>query len=310
MKKLKIPAKMSRSLHKVGFKLKKHSPEILVVTGTVGVVTSAVMACKATLKVNDILNETKQTVGSIHAVMDNPDYKDQYTAEDGKKDLAIVYTQTGVKFIKLYGPSIALGAASLACILKSHSILRKRNVALAAAYTALDNGFKEYRGRVVERFGKELDRELRYNIKAQEVTTTVVDEKGEEKTVTETVHVADPTSFSPYARCFDTGCIGWEKDAEHNLFFVLQQQNYANELLRAQGYLFLNDVYKMFGFPTTKAGQAVGWIYDEKNPIGDNFVDFGVHDLHDKNKIDFVHGKERSIWLDFNVDGVIWDLMP
>lgn len=111
---------------------------------------------------------------------------------------------------------------------------------------------------------------------------------------------------SYYARFFDEGCTGWTKDSEFNLIFLKQQQNYANELLRKKGHLFLNEVYDMLGIPRTKAGQMVGWIYNEKNPIGDNFVDFGINNARNK---DFVNGYERIILLDFNVDGEILDLI-
>ena len=310
MKKLEIMNSVTRSFHKAGFQLKKHSPEILVVAGVVGTVASAVMACKATTKVGAILEETKETVDIIHDGMENGEINGhEYTEEDGKKDLAVTYVQTGVKFVKLYGPSVVLGALSIGCILTSHRILSKRNVALAAAYATVDKGFKQYRNRVIERFGKEMDRELRYNIKAKEIEETVVDENGKEQTVKKTVQVFDPNDYTGYARCYDDGCTGWTKDPELNLYFLKCQQNQANDKLKAQGYLFLNDVYDMLGIPKTKAGFVVGWIYNEHNPVGDNFVDFGLYDIDKEGCRDFVNGYERSVWLDFNVDGNILDLM-
>ena len=310
MKNLAIVNSMTRNLHKVGFKFKKHSPEILVVAGVVGTVASAVMACKATLKVNDILEETKVEIEKVKTVVaDETISEEKYSEQDAKKDLAIIYAHTGIKFVKLYGPSIILGTLSITGILASNNILRKRNIALAAAYKAIDTGFKEYRSRVVERFGEELDKELRYNVKAKEIKEKVVDENGKEKTVKKTINVADPNFYSDYARCYDDGCKGWVKDSEYNLMFLRNTQSFMNEKLRAQGYLFLNDVYDALGIPRSKAGQVVGWIYDEKNPNGDNFVDFGIYDLYKEGSRDFVNGYERTIWLDFNVDGPILDLI-
>lgn len=300
---------VSRTFHRTGFQLKKHSPEILMVGGAVGVVVSAVMACKATTKISEITEETKNTVETIHSCINDPDMADKYTEEDSKKDLAIVYVQTGLKFAKLYGPSVVLGVVSLGCMLTSHKILRKRNIALAAAYATIDKGFKEYRGRVVERFGKDLDRELRYNIKAKEIEETIKNEDGTETVVKKTVSVADVNEYSDYARFFDESCSGWEKDPELNLVFLKQQQNYANDLLRAKGHLFLNEVYDLLGIPRSKAGQVVGWIYDEEDPVGDNFVDFGIYDLYDERKRAFVNGFERTILLDFNVDGDILNMI-
>ena len=305
MKNTELMDKMTRSFSRTCLKFKKHSPEILITVGVIGTVASAVLACKASMKVNEILEETKDQIDKIHECAADPDLEDRYTEEDSKKDLSIVYTQTGVKLVKLYGPSVVLGAASIGCILASHNIIHKRNIALAAAYTAAEQRFKEYSGRVIERFGEELDRELKYNITTKEIEEVTVDEDGNEQTVTKTVEVADPNQNSIYARFFDDGCKGWEKNAELNLFFLKQTQNWANERLKAKGHLFLNDVYEMLGIPKTAAGQIVGWVYDEKNPIGDNFVDFGIYDLYNERKRAFVNGYERSILLDFNVDGDI-----
>ena len=310
MNKMELFKNVTRNFNKASLKLKKYSPEILVVAGVVGTVASAVMACKATTKVGQIMDKAKKDIKLIHDSVEHPEnLPEEYTVEDSKKDLAIVYAHTGLDFIKLYGPSVALGALSIASILTSNNILRKRNVAIAAAYTVVDSGFKEYRGRVIERFGEELDKELKLNIKAKEFEETVVDGKGKEKTVKKTVNVAEPNEYSDYARCFDDGCAGWDKDSEYNLMFLRHQQNHANEMLRSKGYLFLNDVYDMLGIPRTRAGQVVGWIYDEKNPIGDNYVDFGIYDITREKNRDFVNGYERSIWLDFNVDGNILDLI-
>lgn len=310
MKVKEIINSVSYNAHRIGFKIKKASPEIMVVAGVVGVVTSTVMACKATTKVNDILEETRKQVDDVHNVLDSDIItEEEYNNDDAKKDLAIIYTQTGVKLIKLYAPSVIVGALSITGILASHKILKKRNVALTAAYATIDRSFKEYRGRVVERFGKELDRELRYNIKAQEIEEKTVDKDGNETVEKKTISVVDPNMYSDYARIFDNGSMGWTKDPEYNLMFLKLQQNQANDRLRAQGYLFLNDVYDMLGIPRTKAGQIVGWIYDEENPVGDNFVDFGIYDIYNEKACDFVNGRERSIVLDFNVDGNILDMI-
>lgn len=303
-------SKLTRTLNRVGLKLKKHSPEILVVTGVVGTVASAVMACKATTKIDEVLAETKDNIEKTKDYVEKKGFSEKYTEEDYKKDLTIFYAKGGLELVKLYAPSVALGALSITAILSGHNVLRKRNVALAAAYATVEKGFKEYRGRVVERFGEELDRELKYNIKAKEVEETTVDEKtGEEKVTKKTVNVVDPNNYSTYARFFDDGCTGWTKNPEYNLMFLKNQQRYANDLLKSRGHLFLNEVYDMLGIPRTKAGQVVGWIYDEEYPNGDNFVDFGIYDLYNEKARDFVNGYEKTILLDFNVDGDIMNLI-
>lgn len=309
MKKTELMANVTRMFYKAGFQLKKHSPEILVSVGVVGTITSAVLACKSTLKVNDVIDEAKTNIDDIHAAAETGKTKagKEYSLEDSKKDLAIVYAQTGVKFVKLYGPALALGAASISCMLASHNILHKRNAALAAAYTAVDKGFKEYRERVIERFGKDVDKELKYNIKAKQIEETVTDEKGKEKKTKTTVEVADPDLPSPYSKFFDECCANWHKNSEYNLMFLRGQQQWANDVLVSRGYLFLNEVYEALGIPKTDAGQVVGWIYDPENPNheGDNYVDFGIYNVNREKNRDFVNGYERSILLDFNVDGEI-----
>ena len=308
-----IMANVSRSLHKVGFKFKKHSPEILAVAGVVGIVASTVMACKATTKVNDIVDETKETIDKIHDCVGKGLHTsdgEEYTQETADKDLTIVYVQTGWKLVKLYGPSVALGIASIGCMVGSNHILRKRNIALAAAFKAVDTSFKEYRGRVIDRFGKDLDRELRFGIKAKEVEEKTVDENGKETTVTKTVEVIDPNAaHSIYSVVFCEGNAGWTKNAELNKLFLIQQQNHANDKLKMNGVLTLNEVYDMLGVQRTAYGQIAGWVYTEDGTAGDNFVDFGIFDVNNEKACDFVNGYERSIVLDFNCIGNVLEYM-
>lgn len=308
MKKFKLPASATRTINRAALKIKKHSPEILVVSGIVGAVTSTVMACKATTKIDEVITESKEHVDMTKKYVEDNGFTEKYTETDYKKDLTIMYTQRGLKLAKLYAPAVILGTVSITAILAGHNILRKRNVALAAAYATIDKGFKEYRGRVIERFGEELDKELKYNIKAKEIDEIKINEKtGKEEVVKKAINVADPNTYSDYARLFDDGCLGWTKDPEYNLMFLKDQQRYANDRLKTKGSLFLNEVYDMLGIPRTKAGAVVGWIFDEKHPNGDNFVDFGIYDMNNEKTRRFVNGYERTILLDFNVDGVIYD---
>ena len=300
--------KASRTFCKAGLKLKKHSPEILVVGGVVGLVTSGVMACKATTKLSTILDDSKEQIELFDKVAANPEMvNEEYTVEDAEKDKKIVKVQTAVKVAKLYAPSIAVGVVSIGAIFASNNIMRKRNVALGAAYATVDQAFKDYRNRVVDRFGEELDKELRYNLKTKEVKETVEDENGKKKTVKRNIKYMDSPMPSEFAVIYDDGCAGWTKDPEDNKFFLIQQQRYANERLKRRGYLSLNEVYELLGFPSTKAGQVVGWLYDCKDPNykGDDFVDFGLYNVDYEPNRDFVNGYERNIILDFNVAPII-----
>ena len=300
--------KLMKTYKKVELKAIKHSPEILAGVGVVGVVGSLVMACKATTKLSDILEDSKEQLDKIKEVAADPAYEEKYSQDDAKKDTTITYVQTAMKVTKLYAPSVILCASSLGCLLASNNILKKRNAALSAAYMTVDKSFKEYRKRVADRFGEEVEKEIRYNIKAKEIAE--VDENGNE--VTETVKVMDgtddPNTYSDYARFFDESCAAWQNDAEYNLTFLKAQQQYANDLLKSRGRLFLNEVYRMLGIDETKAGQVVGWVYNPDNPTGDNFVDFGIYNMQRERVRAFVNGYEPNILLDFNVDGVIWNL--
>lgn len=289
---------------KTVMKLKKHSPEILVVAGIAGTVVSAVLACKATTKVAEILDETKGTLDTIHEGMETGAINGQeYTNEDGKKDTVVVYAQTGMKLAKLYGPAIILGTLSITSILASNNILRKRNVALGAAYAAIDKSFKEYRGRVIERFSEQVDTELKYGIKAKKFEEIEVDpETGKEKKVKKTVMVADPNLQSDYAVYFDSKSRNYETNPDYNRMFLKAQQAFANDKLQTRGHLFLNEVLDDLDLPRTPAGQIVGWTKDGP----DGYVNFRIVEVERETE-DGRH--EPALLLDFNVEGNIWEKM-
>lgn len=308
---------------RVGLKFKHHLPSILLATGIVGTGVSTVMACNATTKLSTILEKTKEDVDTIHACVERDDLPEEYTVEDSKKDLAIVYVQTGIQIAKLYAPAIGVGILSIASILTSHNLMNKRNLALAAAYSAANKGLKEYHKRVSDRFGEDVARELKYGLKAQKIDEIVVDEEtGKEKKVKKTVQVVENpegiAGVSPYARFFDKyNSKYYEDDAQVNYMFLRCEQNYANDLLKSRGHLFLNDVYERLGMDKTPEGQHVGWIYDPNSEEKrDGYVDFGMYDtyrdrpdyMREKCR-DFLEGHEPVILLDFNVDGDIWKLM-
>ena len=302
--KIEVLNKLTRAVHKVGFVLKKHSPEILMVTGIAGGVVSAVMACKATTKLSAILDETAGSVDKIHKAAEDKTLT-AYSEEDAKKDLGITYVQAGVKIFKLYAHAVTLGMLSISAILASNDILRKRNAALGAAFAVVDSSYKAYRGKVIERFGKQTDDELRHGLKVEEVERTVKKEGGDEKVKQTVDTIENRVSYpSEYACFFDRENPEWTTDHDYNLTFLRAQQQHANDLLRVHGYLFLNDVYEMLGFPKTKAGQVVGWVQKPGNNVGDNYIDFGVREVYESDDLD---DWNPTIILDFNVDGNVMD---
>ena len=306
--KQEIISKATRLLSSTQYQVKKHSPEILMIAGITGTIVGTVLACKATTKVSEIMEEKNKLVEDVHTCLNDKEI--EYTEEDSKRDLTIIYAQTGVKIFKLYAPAIGVMALSFASIIYGHKVLKKRNVAIAAAYAAIDKGFKQYRKNVIEEFGESVDRQMRFGLKSKEVKKK--DKDG--KTVKETEYYIDPDSnpldnISEYARFFDATSNNFEKDPEYNMMFLRSQQDYANEMLKSRGHLFLNEVYDLLDIPRSRAGQVVGWVYDKDgNTNGDNYVDFGLY-RNDQGTRRFINGLEYNILLDFNVDGVIYDMI-
>lgn len=288
----------------IKFGAKKHSPEILIVSGIVGLVTAGVLACRATTKVQNILNERDASLGSVD-ILENDEHEADYTAEDAKRDKIIISVKSGLKIARLYAPAVVLGATSAISILAGHNILSKRNAALAAAYATVEGSFNEYRKRVAERFGEEVDKELKFGVKAKQITETITDENGKEKHVKKTAKVADGNlGNSPYAFIFDkqTSPSMYENDIDYMLMRLRHEQQYANDLLVARGYLPLNEVLERLGLKPSKMGQIVGWA---TGGSGDGFVDFGAKELD----VDTIDGVEKKIVLDFNCQGNILDLI-
>lgn len=296
-----------------GLILKKYSPEILTAAGVIGTVGSTVLACKATLKVEDILDEAKKKSNLINAVHDGEIEVDaEYTDKDYSKDLLVNRTQTAVKLIKLYGPAISLGVLSITAILGGQHILCKRNVAVMAAYKLCEESFNNYRSRVKDELGEEKDRQFYYGMTEETVKDKVKSKDGKTKTVTKKVEKAPDHLYSQYARFFDEANINWDKSPEQNMYFLKMVQNQMNDKLKARGHVFLNEVYDALGFDRSEAGQLVGWVWNKDNTAmeaGDGYIDFGIFDGNDYAKRAFVNGDERSILLDFNIDGMIYDLI-
>lgn len=289
-----LPEAIGRTVARTGLHVQKASPEVLLGVGIVGLVGSTVLACRATLKVDEVLTESKEKID----LATNLEH-DDYSESDRSRDLVLIKYQTGVKIAKLYAPAIIVGGLSIYALTSSHSILTKRNAALTAAYGALEKGFSQYRARVIEKYGEEEDRDLRYGTEKVQITDP---DTGKKKTVTR----VGPEDPSIYSRFFDPTSPSWSKEPEYNMIFLKCQQNWANDLLKSRGHVFLNEVYDMLGLERSKAGAVVGWILSP-NGNTDNFVDFGVFEGREQVSRDFVNGREGAILLDFNVDGVIYD---
>lgn len=298
---------------------KKHAPEILTGIGAAGSVVSCVMACKATLELDDTLDECHERIDNYDAEWNDEDINNN--PSEYKKGITKITFKNAWEVGKLYLPAAGIEAASLGMIFASNGIHLKRNASLSAAYGTLNAMYNRYRQNVKDTFGEEVDHDMRFGIKHETTEEEVIDDKGKKhkvKTTTDIIEVDpnDPNYISDYAKFYQDGVGDFDKyNPEYNLMRLKAIQSYCNQKLIAQGYLFLNDVYKEIGIDETKAGRTVGWIYDpDKNVDNDNYIDFGLY----KNRtatMRFINGQEPVVLLDFNVDGDIvndpklWNLL-
>lgn len=288
--------------------LQKHSPEILMGVGVIGLIVGTVGVTKAVTKAEAIIDNTVARSEHIKTIKEHSS-ENEYSQAEYQKDIAIVYAQGAIGVAKTVIVPASLMVGSVLCIVGGHNILKRRNVALIAAYNVLAKGFQDYRSRVVEEQGEDKDFQYKHGIKKELVDATLVDpETGKKKKIKAEKTTFDPNTVSVYARYFDEANENWYHIPEQNLMFLLHKQNYLNDMLRSRGHVFLNEAYDELGFKRTDAGNVVGWVISKD---GDNFVDFGIftdEKGRTKNRA-FVNNEVQHILLDFNVDGIILDLI-
>lgn len=295
---------------------RSHGATVLTVGGTVATVAGTVMACKATLKVDEVMKPHEEDIAKIEGVHKGEIILPEgqvYTEKDYRTDIVKAKTAAGKDLIKLYWPAGVTIIGGVAAILGGHGMIKKQNAALVTAYTAVDRAFADYRNRVRMKEGNDADLSYRFPLveETQEVEK-VNEETGEVSHETKkSVHL-DPDTYSVYARWFDESSEYWRPDPIANQSFLKGRQNWLNDRLRSEKVLFLNDVYKELGLPTCREGNLVGWRISEDGST-DNYVDFGVFNRADgapKFTQCFLDGLEDTVLLDFNVDGYILDTLP
>ena len=302
---------VAKTTAKLMTKIKVHSPEILVGVGIVGIVGGVYLACKGTIKAQEVIEEfeaTKEDIEEAKSISSDPDIQttSEYTEEDAKQDTVVMYVKFAKGMVRSYGPAVAVLGSSIAAILCGFGILKGRHAALITAYNCLDQTYSKYRERVKEALGEDKERDLRYNLKDIVTEETVVDEDGKKKKVKtkEKEFKDDPNGYSPYARFFDETSTEYTSDPLYNITYLRNIQSQLNDLYHSRGYLFLNEAYRALGIKEVfPIGQMVGW----KEGLGDDFVDIGLYNGKRSKVRDFVNGYEPAILLDFNVDGVIYD---
>lgn len=290
-----------RILHRGLLYLKKYSPEILVATGLVGGAATVVMASQATLDLKNSTRGSRTKVNNVKTRRTKRTTK-EYTTLQYQRDLTGAYLNYSKDILDVYWKPAMVGTASVVCILSGTGLLRSRNAALAAAYSALDTAYTRYRDAVREQFGEDKELEIAHNGTLEKCMVEDVEGNKQEQNA---IRVLDGVSYSPYAAFFDELNNNWEPNPDTNLFFLQSVEKYSNHLLRSRGHLFLNEVYDALGIERRPAGQIVGWLYEKSD--GDGYIDFGINRNDSPQALAFVNGDEPSILLDFNVDGPIFE---
>jgi hypothetical protein len=255
---------------------KKNSPHIFFGAGLISMTVSTVLACRATLKLHPTLDEINEDLESA---------RHKARSEGTNRELAMVYLRASGKLGRLYAPAAIFGVVGVGALSGSHVQLSRRNTALTAAYAGLAKAFDEYKARVSEEVGEQKELDIRHDLERV---------KGQ-------LPVGNPLGLSQYARFFDESNVNWEKDPETNRMFLECQVRYVNHRLQSRGHVFLNEVYDALGFEHSREGAVVGWVWQGE---GDDYITFGLHEARNSR---FLNGTERSVILDFNVDGIIYD---
>lgn len=286
-----VPKPVSRFVGRSALKLSAKSPTILVVSGVIGLGASAVLAAKATRKIDPIIEahtEDRETILTA-----------DLAPRDTQRELLNLYVRTGLKFGRVYGPAIFVGTASAVSVLGGHRILVGRHVASMAAYSGLFQEFNAYRKRVSETFGEEKERAIYSGATLEYVEDP--NHKGEYK-----LEPKYPEKTSDYLRpWYDDKVPSFTKNALSNQSQLKGIQQHMNHTLQTRGHVFLNDVYDALGIPRVREGQKLGWFRDDN--VGDGFIDFGFMSGMDPQTVAFRAGQVAEVQLNFNYDGMIHD---
>ena len=286
-----VPKSLSRFGHRRILKLQKSSPTILVIGGVVGFGVTAVLAAKASRKIDPIIEDHKKARLDVDMTA--------VSQRDMQMQLANLYANTSMKFVRLYTPTLVVGTLSTASVLQGHKILQTRHLATMAAYGGLMDQFKSYRARVAETVGSELEREIHAGAIGKYEEDP--DHPGEYKQVAKYDKRRVENYLQPF---FDESNRNWTTDSTSNLAFLKAVQAHMNRRLNIIGYVFLYEVYEALGWERFPEAMVSGWVMGGD---GDNYVDFGFLTEETPEAIMFRNGAERSVRLNFNIDGIIWD---
>lgn len=293
-----LPESVTRLGGRTLLKLKAGSPTILVVAGVVGLGATAIVAAKATRKIDPILEEHKQARADIGYSVTTA------STLERRKELLALYTNTGFELGKLYGPALFIGTTSAISVLGGHHILRARQIATMAAYSGLLDQFRSYRGRVAQTLGKDVERGIYEGAHGEWQENP--DMAGDKALVPK----FEPDETGAYLRPWfeETNPNFNVLDARLNYLFLKGVQSHMNQRLRINGHVMLNDVLDSLHLPRCPEGAIVGWVWEGD---GDNYIDLGFMTSIDPDSVEFRNavGRATPVRLNFNIDGIVYHLI-
>lgn len=279
--KSEIFCKVGRALGKTKLYLHAKSPEILIgvaIASGIGCVVAAVVETHR--YADDILDSHKEAISKVKETKEK--YPDEYSKKDAAVDTVIAWAKTTKEVVRVYWPTMALGALSVVSVLGSYKIINGRYTTALAASTALKEAFEKYRKRVVEEYGEEMDRHFMYGTKKK--TFEEKDKDGND--VVTVAEVPEDTDMFLTDTQFFFGkgyATEWEFDQSYDISFLYLKESRFNDLLRSRGYVLLNDVLYELGIKQTSAGAHLGWVWGY--PGADDCIDFGIQEMQTENHV-------------------------
>lgn len=303
---------------KVGFQLKKHTPEILTGTAIASGVAAFVVGIIKADDVKKKIQDHKDRMAELHADIEEiAETEDALLPAERRRLVAAEYGKTAFEVGKVLALPIGLELLSIGAITANYIDNKKRYTAVSTLLSATTMAYEAYRKKVADKLGEEEEQKIYYGIEEHEVEEVEVDEKGKEKVVKK--KVKDYNLNDPYSIVWEEGTSKYFNTYETNTLrytFLEGVQREANDKLIAKGYLTLAEVFDLLGYTpylaheeTIRMAREVGWIYNKHDQVGDSYVKIGIG-KDDQNSLDFKEGKDDFILLSFNCMGSIYAEIP
>ena len=257
---------------KIMFKVSENSPELLIVAGAITGIAACVLACRSTLRVEAVLEEHNENMKVIDETFETLKGKEEesvegekiYSLADKRHDTVVTYSKTAWKMLRLYAPSVVLGAISLACFIGSHNIQARRIAGLTTAYSALDEAFKAYRGRVVEEEGEEKDKHYRFGTKAEKIQVPASFEDGETQLVDKEYESVGNDILAKSIVFSEETCDDYTGIDYNDQKYLNDKQNLLSFELRRKGHLLLNEALDILNIKVPLevklSNSRLGWV--------------------------------------------------